>query len=118
MSGTGGSTDVQRMLSLDASALQGQKCGWHGHGSDGCCCCGGAHHAMPWAGPSTGALEERAKHLKRLVPAAKALLAAAQDALAEGATTAAEIRDMQRLEIWLGRLLVEEEMHRPPPRKR
>jgi len=117
MSGTGqGSGDVQKLLSLDAGALQGKKCGCSGHGGE-CCCCT-PHHGFPWVGPSDTALKERAVFLEQLIPAAKELLAVAQKALTVGATTAAEIRDMQRLEYWLGRLLVEQEMHRKPPKKR
>lgn len=118
MSGTGNaSVDVQRMLSLDAGALEKLRCGCRDHGSEGCCSCCCGPHPFPWAGPSDGAIREREVHLKKLIPAAKALLAAAQGALAEGATTAAEIRDVQRLEIWLGRLFVEEERYRKPPKK-
>jgi len=109
MSGTGSlATDVQRLISLDARALGRLDCGCGCacHAVERCCSCGGHPE---WAGPSDAALKDRAKHLGPLIRAAKALLDAAQKALAEGATSAAEIRDMQRLEIWLGRLLVEED---------
>lgn len=102
MSGTGSAAvDTPKMLALDLSSLDKP-------GGCGCscqCCCGGGQ--PPWAGPSRDAVVERLQHLPGLIDSAKALLKRAQAALAEGATSAAEIRDMQRLEIWLARMIVE-----------
>jgi hypothetical protein len=113
MSGTGSAAvDTPKMLALDLSALEKPEgCGCS------CACCGGGGHS-PWAGPSHDAVEGRLEHLDGLIDAAKALLARAQLALADGATSAAEIRDMQRLEIWLARMVVEKARLRPPNGKK
>jgi hypothetical protein len=44
-----------------------------------------------------------------MIEAAKALIGAARRALDAGATTAAEIKDMQRVEIWLARLIADQD---------
>lgn len=112
MPGTGSNpADEPRLLAMSVEDLS-RSCGCR------CECCGG--EAPFWCGPrgpSDEALKERARYLGRLIAQAKALLSTAQEALGVGATTAAEVRDMQRLEVWLGRLLVEES-RRPPPKKK
>jgi hypothetical protein len=115
MSGTGSNpADAPRLLAMSIDELSRPACGC----GCGCECCGGeAPFGRRPPGPSDEALKERARYLGRLIAEAKALLLTAQEALRVGATTAAEIRDMQRLEVWLGRLLVEEVLH-PPPKKK
>lgn len=63
--------------------------------------------AVPHPGHCTSAAETRKKFLKELLPAADGLLKIAHRALRVGATTAQEIRDTQRVELWLARLVVE-----------
>lgn len=103
--------DAPKLLAMSANELWKSGCG---------CGCGGEEvpFGRRYVAPSVKAVAERAKYLGSLIEQAKALLATAQAALAEGATTAAEIRDMQRLEAWLGRLVVEEAMHRPAKKGR
>ena len=105
--------DAPKLLAMSANELWKSGCG---------CGCGCGGEEVPFGrrypAPSVQAVAERARYLARLIEQAKALLATAQAALAEGATTAAEIRDMQRLEAWLGRLVVEEAMHRPAKKGR
>jgi hypothetical protein len=75
----------------------------------GCACCASeAPFGRIEDGPSASAVKERMRYVERLIPKAKALLVVAREALEAGATTAAEIRDMQQLEIWFGRLLAEQ----------
>lgn len=66
-------------------------------------------------GHTKEAAAARAEVRPRLLGAAKGLLAVAQEALVSGATTAQEIRSMQRLEVWVARLVAEEAGWNPPP---
>lgn len=95
--------DQPKILAMSYHALSRPTC------TCGCTCCAGEapFHRIE-DGPSAPAVKERMRFVERLIPKAKALLVVAREALDEGATTAAEIRDMQHLEIWFGRLLAEE----------
>jgi hypothetical protein len=108
--------DSNSMLSLSIDRLSCLcRCGCeheheHGHGH-------GSLFGRGFPGHSQHAHEERARFLDALLGQSRALLGTAREALAAGATTADEILDMQRLEIWFARLVAEKaEGERPPPR--
>ncbi len=100
MSSGSNPSDQPKLLAMTIDQLSAHPCGC------GCRCgCerheGHAHEPFGREHPGhTGEAEKaRAGFRKDLIKQAKELLATAQRALAEGATTADEIRDMQRLEI-------------------
>lgn len=114
MSGTGANPkDVPHLLAMSFDELSRPPC------TCGCACCAGAapFGKLP-AGPSEEAIKERRRYLERLIPQVKDLLVTAREALAAGATTAAELRDMQQLEVWFGRLLAEQALERQDKKKR
>ncbi len=105
--------DVPRILAMSVNELSRPPC------ACGCACCAGdAPFGKLPPGPSAEAMRERRRYVERLVPEVKALLLTAREALENGATTAAEIRDMQQLEVWFGRLLAEQALEGEGPKKR
>jgi hypothetical protein len=105
-------SDKPKILAMSYHALSRPAC------TCGCACCASdAPFGRPEDGPSKKAVEERMRYVERLIPKAKALLVVAREALDAGATTAAEIRDMQQLEIWFGRLLAEQALEGQEPKK-
>ena len=113
MSGTGANPkDVPQLLAMSMDALSRPQC------ACGCACCAGeAPFGRVPPGPSDEAMKERRRYVERLVPQVKDLLVTAREALAAGATTAAEIRDMQQLQVWFGRLLAEQALEAPKKKR-
>jgi hypothetical protein len=105
--------DVPTLLAMSAGALSRPTCTC----GCGCCATDAPFGRPPPPGPTDEALRQRLRYVERLVPEARALLDTAREALAAGATTAAEIRDMQQLELWFGRLLVEQALETPKKKR-
>ena len=106
-------SDPQPKLAMTVAALSRSPC------SCSCCTCGAGEEEGPFGRDhhdhlSEAAIKQRAPFLVRLLAEAKALHATAQQAFLVGATSAAEIRDMQRLQLWLGRLIVETARSKSP----
>mgnify|MGYP001270300394 CR=1 FL=1 len=105
--------DVPKLLAMSIHELSRPPC------ACGCACCAGeAPFGRLPPGPSDEAMKERRRFVERLIPQVKDLLVTAREALAAGATTAAEIRDMQQVEIWFGRLLAEQALEKQDKKKR